>query len=103
MNHRHVLVLMLLAATGLANAGAGAAEPDARPTRVVSFADLNLATSAGKQQLELRLQAAARSVCAPLDGRDLRQRAAWRECVAQALAGARAALPATALAAQADR
>lgn len=46
-----------------AAAGPAIAAPPAAETRVVSYADLNLATAAGRARLESRIGRAVRSVC----------------------------------------
>ena len=88
-----VLPALIFATLPLLQAPTPAAAAEPLPTRVVSYADLNLATEAGQRRLQRRIDHAARSVCAPLDGRSLKEAAAWRECVAQASTGARAVLP----------
>jgi UrcA family protein len=55
-----------------------AAEPSL--TRIVAYGDLNLDSTQGAQVLYARLRTAARSVCAPLEGRDLRQQSQWHNC-----------------------
>jgi UrcA family protein len=89
---RNALPLLVLATLALAP------PPGTAASRVVSYADLNLGTTAGQQALQRRIAAAARSVCAPLDGLPLKQAAEYRACVAQATARARSTLPAASLA-----
>lgn len=84
----------------LAPPSASAAGPERPPSRLVSFADLNLGSTAGQALLQRRIAGAAQAVCAPLDGRSLQQQRAWRTCVAQAIARAQSALPAASVAAR---
>ena len=97
---RNALPLLVLATLALAPPPGTAAQPAtaSAPSRVVSYADLNLGTTAGQQALQRRIAAAARSVCAPLDGLPLKQAAEYRACVAQPTARARSTLPAASLA-----
>lgn len=55
-------------------------------TKVVSYADLNLNSTAGARTLYGRLRTAATAVCAPLRGNSLRERMNWRDCFNPALA-----------------
>lgn len=57
-----------------------AAEQSQSLTRIVAYGDLNLESTQGAQVLYSRLRTAARSVCAPLEGRDLRQQSQWHNC-----------------------
>lgn len=61
---------------------------DAR-VRTVSTAGINLASPAGRAELEAKLARAAKSVCTPSDIRDLRQAQQTRGCIATALADSR--------------
>jgi UrcA family protein len=56
-----------------------------RPQVVVHFADLDLSRSQGAAVLYHRLRAAAETVCAPLDARDLERHMRFKECVQSAL------------------
>jgi UrcA family protein len=58
--------------------------PD-RPQVVVHFADLDLSRSQGAAVLYHRLRAAAETVCAPLDDRELGRHMRFTECVQSAL------------------
>jgi UrcA family protein len=64
------------------------------PTSVrVSYADLNLSSSAGRNMLEVRINAAASKACAGYDGdRDLALKAESARCYAAAVSGARTAI-----------
>jgi UrcA family protein len=57
-----------------------AAELSQPLTRIVAYGDLNLDSAQGAQVLYARLRTAARSVCAPLEGRDLGQQRHWHHC-----------------------
>ena len=90
-------ILLVAAALPLAGAAlAGSALPNDKaadaPSVLVSYSDLNLQTPAGAQSLHRRLEAAARSVCPDEYSRDLRAAATGRECIAQAVARAVAAV-----------
>jgi UrcA family protein len=61
----------------------------------VSYADLNLASSAGQDAVQRRIQAAARQVCGTTSFRNaggLRSAAANRRCIDEAIAEALSAL-----------
>ena len=66
-----LLASLVTAGTFLTAAAAPAiAAPPAAETRIVSYADLNLASATGRARLEQRIGAAVRAVCgraAPLD------------------------------------
>ena|SRR5687768_13675554 len=47
---------------------------------VVTYGDLNLATTAGVQTLDARLEASVKAVCGRPDIRDLKSNAAWEQC-----------------------
>ena len=58
--------------------------PGPSATRTVSYADLNLASTAGQQTLNRRIAGAVRSVCSnPMAGQ-LSERSADRRCAAEA-------------------
>lgn len=69
------------------NAQAGA-DPYAAPQKAVDYSDLNLAVPADANVLYTRLQKAAKSVCGPIEIRDLRKRSKQRECYRESLAAA---------------
>ena len=56
-----------------------------RPQVVVHFADLDLSRSQGAAVLYRRLRAAAETVCAALDDRDLGSHMRFKECAQSAL------------------
>jgi UrcA family protein len=64
-----------------------AAETDP-PQTIVKFADLNVSNPQGAAALYARIQQAARQVCLPLDGRDLRSKTRMGACVHKAIADA---------------
>jgi UrcA family protein len=62
------------------------AEDAAAPHKVtVHYDELNMASNSGATVLYARLRSASRQVCAPLAGRELRQRAAFNDCYLQAV------------------
>jgi UrcA family protein len=77
-----------LFALGFGASGAQAAERFQSLTKVVAYGDLNLDSQQGAKVLYARLRNAARTVCHPLEGRDLNQIALWRGCVDQAVSSA---------------
>ena len=86
------LASVLTAGTVLAGTASPAiAAPPAAPTRIVSYADLDLASPAGRARLDQRLAAAARAVCGDAFATDLRTLAQVRACRAETLANAYAA------------
>ena len=54
----------------------------------VSFSDLDLTKPQGAAALYARIRNAARSVCGPVDGHLLEEKAAWTECVNAAIGDA---------------
>ncbi|HLT91062.1 MAG TPA: UrcA family protein [Woeseiaceae bacterium] len=88
------VLLALLPAAALALSPMARAEL-AHETRAmtVSYADLDVSTSAGLELLHARIRTAARTVCGPWE-RDKRLdlRGAWRECYDGAVSNAVAAL-----------
>ena len=62
--------------------------PDEVTVRV-SYADLNLASAAGRARLERRIAGAARSICGNYASNELRMFALVSECRADAIASAR--------------
>jgi UrcA family protein len=76
-----ILAAGLLALAGIAGGGmAQADEPSQSLTKIVAYGDLNLESPQGAQVLYSRLRNAARSVCTPLEGRDLVQLHSWQTC-----------------------
>jgi UrcA family protein len=86
------LALAGLALAGAATAGAPAervtATGDGALSKVVRYADLDLATEEGVTVLYRRLRAAAEDVCRPLKSPALASRRPWRECYDKALGDA---------------
>jgi UrcA family protein len=95
---RAAVVAAFIAGTLLAPLPATAAGADA----TVSYADLNLASSAGKAALDRRVARAADRVCGVGDERFLRLQAIARRCAAEARDKARPAIE-TAYRAATDR
>src|ERR1044072_6574999 len=87
---------ILFAAAALASAITTSpvfAKPISPEVRVVTYADLDLSSAAGRNQLEHRIEAAVREVCGAAPSFDLVRRNAVSECIAQTRANVR--LPAT--------
>jgi UrcA family protein len=57
-------------------------------SETVSYADLDVNKPEGAQALYKRLNRAAKTVCAPLRGRDLQRASEHRACLGEALANA---------------
>jgi UrcA family protein len=72
------------------------AKPATPEIRVVSYADLDVSTAAGRARLEHRIQAAVRDVCGDAAAVDLARRQAVRECVVETSANVRRPAPAPA-------
>jgi UrcA family protein len=88
MNTRAIPVLTATLITVLASAAPCAYADnvsDGPRHMLVHFADLDLARPAGIEALFGRLRGAARRVCAPLDGKDVRSAVAFQQCVTDAL------------------
>jgi len=77
-----------LFALGFGAIGAQAAEQSQSLTKVVAYGDPNLDSEQGAKVLYARLRNAARSVCFPLEGRDLNRIALWQGCVDNAVSSA---------------
>ena len=87
---------ILFAAAALASAVTTSpvfAKPIGPDVRVVTYADLDLSSAAGRNQLEHRIQAAVREVCGAAPSFDLARRHAVRECITETRATVR--LPAS--------
>lgn len=69
------------------------AKPAVPNVRTVSYADLDLASEAGRDRLDRRIRAAVREVCGDATTFDLARRSAVRDCIAETRANVR--LPAT--------
>lgn len=83
-------MLMALAA-GPAHASEVSTPEGITKTMLVPYDDLNLASPSGMQTLQKRIESAARQVCADAKDRSsLTATAAYKECLANALAGAQA-------------
>jgi UrcA family protein len=76
----------LIAAAALS--GSLPALADELPVTRVTYADLNLADSAGQHTLHTRVAGAARRVCAGNDGADLWAHRAYTSCLKRALSKA---------------
>jgi UrcA family protein len=70
------------------------AKPIAPEVRVVSYADLDLSSAAGRNQLDRRIRAAVRDVCGDAPTFDLARRSAVRDCIAETRANVRLPAPA---------
>jgi UrcA family protein len=57
------------------------------PARTVHYSDLNLNTQAGTEVLYKRIRRAAEQVCGDVDSRQLKEAAAARACIEQAVIG----------------
>jgi UrcA family protein len=75
-------------ALGLTLQSAYAASPQDLPSRTVQFADLDLSSAQGGAVLYERLRAAAETVCAPLDDRQIARHLKFNKCVKSALSSA---------------
>ena len=58
------------------------------PSVTVSYADLDLSNPAGAHTLYQRIKAAASTVCAPLESKELKRNRLWRDCYEQAVSNA---------------
>jgi UrcA family protein len=76
-----IFALSCAATSGIAQAG----EPSQVLTKIVKYGDLNLDSPQGAQVLYSRLRIAARSVCMPLESRELGQQHHWQTCVDHAV------------------
>ena len=79
---------MLVASVLVLAAGSADAAPTVRPTRVVSYSDLDVSTKAGVDALLARIHRAARSVCSPLEARSLTAAPLHDACMRDAIDGA---------------
>jgi|LULQ01.1.fsa_nt_gb UrcA family protein len=69
----------------VANAAeAGGADPDATPTMIVPYGDLNLGSEKGRARLEMRVRTAIRGMCRTDPRPTLSQRSQERDCAANA-------------------
>ncbi|HUQ51700.1 MAG TPA: UrcA family protein [Gammaproteobacteria bacterium] len=77
----------LLAVTGvlsIASFGARAELPTAARSVEISYAQLDLGTTAARDTLTRQIALAAERACGAYEARSLRERNAWRECRAAA-------------------
>lgn len=92
MNCINVVRVFIIAMVGSLTAGLAApslaADSGDLPSVTVRFGDLNVSSPEGAATLYGRISAAAKGVCASLDGRDLGSRARWDACVHKAIADA---------------
>jgi UrcA family protein len=90
MNTMKVSIAAGLVISGMVLASPFAVAADTTASRAVTvyFDELNMASDSGATALYSRLRSASRQVCAPLAGRELRQRAAFDACYTQALSNA---------------
>lgn len=79
---------MMIFALSAGFQSAYAAPPQDAPSVVVRFADLDLSRSEGVAVLYRRLNGAAKTVCAALDGSDLARHLSFDGCVQSALSTA---------------
>jgi UrcA family protein len=79
---------IMIFALGLGYQLANAAPPQDVLSVIVHFADLDLTHGEGVAVLYRRLNGAAETVCAPLNGRDLWSQTRYRMCRQSALAAA---------------
>jgi UrcA family protein len=80
--------LMTVCALTLGFQSAEAAPPEAVPSIVVHFGDLDVTRGEGATALFRRLKSAAETVCAPLDDRDVARHMKFRACVQRAISTA---------------
>jgi UrcA family protein len=90
MSNRLIKLLPLAAA--LALSGIAVAGSRSVPSVVVSYADLNLNSSAGVTSLHHRIRNAAETVCSQLQTRVLGLREAYEQCVDDAISSSVAAV-----------
>ncbi|QMW24576.1 UrcA family protein [Sandaracinobacteroides saxicola] len=87
--------LALVASGACMMAAAGPVQAAEAPRATVRYADLDLATSAGRATLDARIRGAARNVCG-VDPRNLADLSRQRACMAQAIGHANITLAARA-------
>ena len=73
---------------GFATANVANADPQAPQTLTVQFGDLNLNNAQGVDALFKRIKQAAKSVCNQLEGRTLKEKRLYSDCVETALSTA---------------
>ena len=88
MNTIKVSIAAGLLAMALSPSFAAARDASAPHEVTVRYDELNMASDSAATALYSRLRSASRQVCAPFQGRELRHRAAFKACYAQALSNA---------------
>jgi UrcA family protein len=84
----NILRMTVVLGAGLAAFGTQAAEWEERHQMQVSYAGLDLKTTAGSEVLYRRIRAAANSVCSSLDGKEPGARYRFKQCVSAAISRA---------------
>jgi UrcA family protein len=87
-----IAAFAILAAGGAGSAAAQPAVGMDAPTAVVSYADLDLGSAAGRDTLKGRIHAAASRVCTQEGRHSLQQELAERRCRATAITSAQAGM-----------
>ena len=82
---RNVIAIVGIATTCLLSVIPAHAERQGVLSTTVQYADLDLTTSSGVQQLYRRIDGAAERVCGTYDQRSLARRADWKRCYAEAV------------------
>jgi|SRR5712671_2044640 len=77
-----------LATVCFASANAAIASYEESVAVTVKYQELDLSSNQGASALYARLRTASKVVCASLDGRELKQHAAYQSCFNQALSAA---------------
>ena len=90
MRVRNAFIALAAIAAGLATTGVGVSPAFARSadTVLVDYADLNLASAAGRRALDNRIAAAVDTVCSDGESLDLRFNSLSRACRNEAFAAA---------------
>lgn len=83
-----IVLVSALITTAAIKAAPALAEPASPVTSIVQTFDLNLSTSSGQRQLDLRLARAAREACGTASAADLKGKNAVRKCRDEVLAQA---------------
>lgn len=92
------LLFVLASSLAAITASPAVAAPAETGTRIVSAADLDLASAAGRARLDQRIAAAVRAVCGAASSADLRGLHEIRACRAETLARVAVPQPAVAFA-----
>lgn len=90
MRFRAIILAVAAAGVTLSASPAVAANNVQRVTAPVSYSDLNLRAAAGREQLQARIEAAARRVCSQHVGQSLADTNFRRNCRADAIEQAEA-------------